>query len=463
MRSHEEQRQPNISQESCQQREAVKPSGYAGAPSSSSAQVAPSSREDQNNLLERLLEGDNLRLAYKRVVQNGGAPGVDHVTVANLQAYLKTHWETVKAELLTGTYRPAPVKRVEIPKPGGGVRLLGIPTVMDRFLQQALLQVMNPIFDAQFSWYSYGFRPGKSAHGAVKQAQRYIQSGLRWVVDLDMEKFFDQVNHDMLMARVARKVADKRVLTLIRAYLNAGVMVDGKLERSWEGTPQGGPLSPLLANILLDDLDKELTGRGLRFVRYADDCNIFVASKRAGERVKESVCRFVEGKLKLKVNREKSAVARPWHRKFLGFSFLSQKQATIRLAPKTISRFKEKIRELTNRTWSISMEERISRLNRYMMGWIGYFRLASAKTHLQNLDQWIRRRLRMCLWKQWKRVRTRIRELRALGVPEWACFMMGNSRRGVWEMSRNINNALRASYWEAKGLKSLLSRYLELG
>ena len=462
MRSYEEQRQQNISQESLRQREAVKPSGYAGAPSSSSAQFVPSPREAENNLLERMLEGDNLRLAYKRVVQNGGAPGVDNVTVANLQAYLKTHWESAKAELLAGTYRPAPVKRVEIPKPGGGVRLLGIPTVMDRFLQQALLQVMNPIFDAHFSWYSYGFRQGKSAHDAVKQAQRYIQNGLRWVVDLDLEKFFDQVNHDMLMARVARKVADRRVLTLLRAYLNAGVMVDGKLEHSWEGTPQGGPLSPLLANILLDDLDKELTGRGLRFVRYADDCNIFVASKRAGERVMESVSRFVEGKLKLKVNREKSAVSRPWHRKFLGFSFLSQKQATIRVAPKSLLAFKERIRELTNRTRSISMEERISRLNRYLMGWLGYFRLASAKTHLQKLDQWIRRRLRMCLWKQWKRVRTRIRELRALGVPEWACFTMANSRRGAWEMSRNTNNALPTSYWEAKGLKSLLSRYLEL-
>ncbi|MEI2400072.1 MULTISPECIES: group II intron reverse transcriptase/maturase [Paenibacillus] len=462
MRSHEEQRQQNISQGSLRQREAVKPSGYAGAPSSSSAQVVPSSREDQNNLLEQMLKGDNLRLAYKRVVQNGGAPGVDGVTVANLQVYLNTHWTSVKTELLTGTYRPAPVKRVEIPKPGGGVRQLGIPTVMDRFLQQALLQVMNPIFDAQFSWYSYGFRPGKSAHDAVKQAQRYIQGGLRWVVDLDLEKFFDKVNHDMLMARVARKVEDKRVLTLIRAYLNAGVMVDGKWERSREGTPQGGPLSPLLANILLDDLDKELTGRGLRFVRYADDCNIFVASKRAGERVMESVSRFVEGKLKLKVNGEKSAVARPWHRKFLGFSFLSQKQATIRIAPKSLAAFKGRIRELTKRTWSISMEERIYRLNRYLMGWLGYFRLASAKTHFQTLDQWIRRRLRMCLWKQWKRVRTRIRELRALGVPKWACFKMANSRRGAWEMSRNTNNALSTSYWEAKGLKSLLSRYLEL-
>ena len=434
MRSYEEQRQQNISQESSRQRVAVKPRGYAEAPSSSSAQLAPSSREGQIDLLERMLEGNNLRLAYKRVKQNGGAPGVDGVTVEQLQAHLWERWETVKTELQSGIYRPMPVKRVEIPKPGGGVRMLGIPTVMDRFIQQALMQVMTPIFDPQFSPNSFGFRPGKRAHDAVKQAQSYIQEGYRWVVDMDLEKFFDRVNHDILMARVAGKVSDKRILRLIRAYLTAGVMIEGMKQETVEGTPQGGPLSPLLANILLDDLDKELTKRGLRFVRYADDCNIFVRSKRAGERVMDSVVRIVEGKLRLKVNRDKSAVDRPWNRKFLGFSFLRNKDATIRIAPKKLEQLKERVREITSRTRGISMKRRIEELNRYLMGWIGYFRLASAKTHCEKLDEWIRRRLRMCLWKQWKLPKTRLRNLRALGVPEWAARMKAYSRRGCWEM-----------------------------
>lgn len=462
MRSHDEQRKQPTSNEGLRRKVAVKPQGYVGALSSSSAQVDNSSREDQGDLLDRMLERNNLRLAYRRVVQNGGAPGIDGVMVKDLQAHLWERWDTVKAELLTGTYKPAPVRRVEIPKPGGGVRLLGIPTVMDRLIQQALLQEMTPIFDSYFSPSSYGFRPGKRAHDAVKQAQAYIQEGYRYVVDMDLEKFFDRVNHDILMARVARKVKDKRVLKLIRGYLNAGVMENGVIKETVEGTPQGGPLSPLLANILLDDLDQELTKRGHRFVRYADDCNIFVRSKRAGERVMNSVIQFVEGKLKLRVNREKSAVDRPWNRKFLGFSFLSNRQATIRLAPKTIERFKEKIREITSRTRPMSMSERILKLNQYLMGWIGYFKLSSAKSHCERLDAWIRRRLRMCLWKQWKRVRTRIRELRALGLPDWIVFKMANSRRGVWEMSRNTNNALNNSYWERQGLMSLLHRYLEI-
>ena len=282
---------------------------------------------------------------------------------ATLAEYLKTNWETIKEQLRTGTYRPQPVKRVDIPKPGGGMRALGIPTVLDRLIQQALLQTLTPLFDPHFSPESYGFRPGKRAHDAIRRAQEHIRAGHRFVVDMDLEKFFDRVNHDMLMARVARRVKDKKVLKLIRRYLSAGVMECGVVERTTEGTPQGGPLSPLLSNILLDDLDRELARRGHRFVRYADDCNLFVRSKRAGTRVMESVVRFVEDKLKLKVNREKSAVDRPWKRKFLGFSFLNDKAGTIRLAPKTLERCKEKIRQLTSRTWSVAIEERIRQVN----------------------------------------------------------------------------------------------------
>jgi group II intron reverse transcriptase/maturase len=463
MRSRKEQRkQPTSYDEGSRQRAAVKPPGYAGAQSSSPAQIVPSSREVQNDLLEHMLHRDNLEQAFKRVKQNKGAPGVDRVTVEQLQEHLWQHWDMVKNQLLSGTYQPKPVKRVEIPKPGGGVRLLGIPTAIDRFIQQALLQVMTPIFDPDFSENSYGFRPGRRAHDAVIKAQTYIREGYRWVVDMDLAQFFDRVNHDILMARVARKVKDKRVLKLIRAFLNAGVMEHGVTKETVEGTPQGGPLSPLLANILLDDLDKELTRRGHCFVRYADDNNVFIKSRRAGERVMKSITRFVEGKLKLKVNRDKSAVDRPWRRKFLGFSYLPNKQATIRLAPKTLERFKCRVREITSRSKPVSMETRIVQLNRFLMGWIGYFKLASAKGHCDDFDGWIRRRLRMCLWKQWKRVRTRWRKLRGLNVPEWAARMMANSRRGPWAMSRNLNNALDSSFWKNQGLKSLLARYLEL-
>lgn len=458
MSSHEKQRQQKTSQEGYSREEAVNPCGTGKAPSFSSAQTEEQTCKDpSNSLLEEALSRDNMYRALRRVEQNRGAAGVDGVEVKSLRQYLKEHWPRTREELLNGTYEPYPVRRVEIPKPDGGVRLLGIPTVADRLIQQALLQILTPIFDPQFSNHSYGFRPGRSAHQAVKKAKLYISEGYRYVVDMDLEKFFDKVNHDVLMARVARKVQDKRVLKLIRKYLEAGIMQNGVVVASEEGTPQGGPLSPLLANIILDDLDKELEKRGHRFVRYADDCNIYVKSKRAGQRVMENVSELVEGRLKLKVNRSKSAVDRPWNRKFLGFSFTWNKQPKIRLAEKTRKRFKDRVRELTRKNRSISLDERLEKLNRYLRGWIGYFRLIDTPSILQELDEWIRRRLRACLLKQWKKPRTRRRKLVALGIPEdWARLISG-SRKGIWRLSNTpqVNKALGLAFWRNQGLLSL--------
>ena len=415
-------------------------------------------------LWSRIWERQNLYTALERVERNGGAPGIDGMTVKELRPYLKEHWLEIREALDQQTHQPSPVRRVEIPKPSGGVRLLGIPTVLDRFLQQAITQALTPLFEPLFSDHSYGFRPGRSAHQAVKQAQEYVQAGYEWAVDIDLEKFFDRVNHDMLMARVARVVKDKRVLKLIRAYLNSGIMVNGVLLDTEEGTPQGGPLSPLLSNIMLDDLDKELEKRGHKFVRYADDCNIYVRTQRAGERVMESVKGFLEKKLKLKVNPKKSKVDRATRVKFLGFSFFRRKgEVLIRIAKGSLERFREKLRRLTKRTRSGKLEEVIEEINRYMMGWIGYYRLANTPSVLERLDSWIRRRLRQMVWKRWKRGKTRYRELVKLSVPRERAGL-GAVGKSPWHMSKTpvINEALSNVYLRNSGLKSLKDRYQEL-
>ncbi|KHD86643.1 group II intron reverse transcriptase/maturase [Heyndrickxia ginsengihumi] len=412
-------------------------------------------------LMERILSRENLLTALKRVEQNKGSHGIDGMSVKFLRRHLYENWDSLRETLRTGNYRPSPVRRVEIPKPNGGVRLLGIPTVTDRFIQQAIAQVLTPIFDPTFSENSYGFRPNRSAHNAVRKAKEYIKKGFRWVIDMDLEKFFDKVNHDKLMGILAKRIKDRTLLKLIRKYLQSGVMLNGVEQSTEEGTPQGGPLSPLLSNIILDKLDKELEARGHRFVRYADDCNIYVKSLKAGERVMESVTIFIEQKLKLKVNRDKSAVDRPWKRKFLGFSFTWNKEPKVRIAKQSIKRFKTKIREITSRSKPFPMEVRIEMLNRYLTGWCGYFALADTPSKFKEFDEWIRRRLRMCEWKQWKKPKTRVRKLIGLGVPDYKAYEWGNSRKKYWRIACSpiLHKTLDNSYWSQRGLRSLYNRY----
>lgn len=411
----------------------------------------------ETRLMEEVVHRENLLKALKRVKANGGAPGVDGMTVQQLPDFLREHWLRIKEELLAGTYKPQPVRRVEIPKPDGGTRQLGIPTVQDRFLQQAVLQVLQKQWDPTFSEHSYGFRPGRSAHQAVAQAQSYIQEGFTWVVDLDLEKFFDRVSHDVLMSRVAKRISDKRMLKLIRAFLEAGVMEHGLVGPTNEGTPQGGPLSPLLSNLLLDDLDQELERRGHRFVRYADDCNVYIRSQRAGQRVMEGLKTFLSQKLKLKVNESKSAVAQPGQRKFLGFSFTSGEKVKRRIAPKAILRFKEKVRELTRRTRGVSIDRMIKELGRYLAGWRGYFGFCETPSVMKELEGWIRRRLRCFLWKQWKRGRVRFKELRNRGVGRNLAAKTAGSAHGPWHLSNSpaLAIALNNAYFRSLGLPPL--------
>ncbi|MDR6555667.1 group II intron reverse transcriptase/maturase [Paenibacillus qinlingensis] len=415
-------------------------------------------------MLEQLLSRENLLQALKRVEANKGSHGVDGMSVKYLREHIKQNWQMIRQAIEDGSYHPSPVRRVEIPKPSGGSRLLGIPTVTDRLIQQAIAQVLTPLFDPQFSDHSYGFRPKRRGHDAIKEAKSHMSEGYRFVVDLDLEKFFDRVHHDRLMMKIAERVKDKKVLLLIRKYLQAGVMEEGLVKPNTEGTPQGGPLSPLLSNIVLDELDQELEERGHRFVRYADDCNIYVKTKRAGERVKASVTKFIENKLKLKVNQAKSAVDRPWKRKFLGFSFSMNKEPKVRIAKQSLEKACARIREITSRRKSMKMEERIKELNQYLIGWCGYFSLADTTSPFREMDKWIRRRLRMCLWKQWKKPSTKIKRLLSLGIPKDKAFEWGNTRKGYWRIASSpiLSRALDNQYWESNGLKSLLDRYNSL-
>lgn len=423
----------------------------------------PESEVKTEGLMEEICDPGNMRKALKRVQGNKGAPGIDGITVEELPDYLRKHWPRQREELLQGNYRPKPARRKEIPKPEGGVRNLSIPCAVDRLIQQAVLQVLQGRWDWTFSEHSYGFRPGRSQQQAVARAQEYIAEGNRVVVDMDLEKFFDRVNHDILMGRIAKREKDKRLLKLIRAFLNAGVvMEDGVVIPTEEGTPQGGPLSPLLSNLMLDDLDRELERRGHCFVRYADDCNVYVRTERAGERVMESVSEFITKKLKLKVNREKSAVAAPWTRKFLGFSFTSGKEPKRRIAPKARERFKKRVREITQRNRGVSMKQRVIELAKYLVGWIAYFGFCETPSVLKELDSWIRRHLRCAQWKSWKTCKARYKALRRLGITDPVDLRkLACCSRGPWPVSNYsiLTRALPNAYFDSLGLPSLAALY----
>ncbi|OUS41065.1 group II intron reverse transcriptase/maturase [Oleispira antarctica] len=415
-----------------------------------------------NNLFEQVLHRENLQTAWKQVRANKGAPGIDGMTIEEFPAWVQSgEWALLVIELENENYKPSPVRRVEIEKPDGGTRQLGIPTVTDRVIQQAISQVLTPIFDPLFSENSFGFRPNRSGQQAVKQVQRIIKSGRRFAVDVDLSKFFDRVNHDLLMTLLGRKIQDKRLLKLIKCYLQAGIMDQQHFIDSREGVPQGGPLSPLLANIMLDPLDKELERRGHKFARYADDFTILVKSQRAGERVLSSISRYVECRLKLMVNITKSCVVKTSQSKFLGFTFRSGR---IQIHPKTLERFKQKVRRLTNRNWGVSMRYQLFKTSQYLRGWINYFGIANCYQLCMDLDHWIRRRVRMAYWRQWRKPRTKVRNLMRLGVKVQAAVACGITSKGPWRSSKTpgINQALSNAYLKSEGLYTLRDGWIKL-
>ena len=430
-----------------------------------SATLKGETDEFEYGSLERILSRENLLLAMKRVISNKGSHGVDGMTVYELKQFLQMNWIRIREDIFNNEYKPMPVRRVEIPKPSGGTRLLGIPTVLDRFIQQAIAQELNLIYDENFSENSFGFRPRRAAKDAIKKAESYINEGYRWVVDIDLEKFFDKVNHDILMYKLSKDIKDKRVLKLIRKYLQSGIMINGIVVSNEEGTPQGGPLSPLLSNIMLDELDKELEKRGHRFCRYADDCNIYVKSKRAGERVMKNITSFIEGKLKLKVNINKSAVERPWKRKFLGFTLgIMFGKAYSSISKQSLKKHKDKLREILSRSNPMTLEQRIIKLNQVNIGWINYYGIAKCKGIVAQLDKWIKQRLRMCIWKQWKKVKTRYKNLNKLGLNHYQAIKFANTRKGYWRVANSVilNTTLTNQFFNDLGLKSLTRQYIKI-
>lgn len=421
-------------------------------------------REDLNQMLEEILSRENMLQAEARVVSNKGTSGVDGVTVEGLRPLMKQCWKEIRAKILESRYKPNPVRKVEIPKPNGGKRMLGIPTVTDRLIQQAISQRLNVLYDGDFSDNSFGFRPHRSAHQAVLRAQQYLKQGYTTVIEFDLEKFFDKVNHDRLMTTLARRITDKRVLKLIRSYLQAGIMEGGLISQRTEGTPQGSPLSPILSNIVLDELDKELEKRGHKFVRYADDLSIYVRSLKAADRVKESITAFIEGTLKLKVNQTKSKISRPTESSLLGFSFYKAKDGwQIRVSDKSYRKLKDKLRELTQRNKPVSVKRRLSMLNLAIRGWVNYFKIAKGRSRLANLDSWIRTRLRMCIWKTWKKVKTRIANLAKLGYSPYFAYIYGNTRKGICRTAHSpiLTRTLSNKYFKDLGYTSLESVYLK--